>query len=130
MVESQAKTVMVTFLVTFLALAGGSQYLPGDLDNVYVCDVSMEIGEFVRFSSTDYTAYPLPSGNNTGRRRCTDGSSKGVWMHITDYADQQGVDLLQVLSEVNGGPSMVPLPANPETAIQYDCPVEGGCVLK
>ena len=91
------KTFIAAILALVLSLGiGGTatyqQVFDNELSDYYVCTITEEIMEFKGgVSSTKYTGYPFEN-SRSGRKYCTDGTSKGEWIKISEYAEMKGID--------------------------------------
>lgn len=64
-----------------------------EFENYYICSSSLETGEFVRLSSTEYTGYPNEL-NNVGRQYCKDENGvKGKWVSVKKYAEENNLKI-------------------------------------
>ena len=131
------KTITAMLLTGLLALFGGmgvSDYIVEDvLVDVYVCDITLDVqfcplGNFVDdtqtkrihngISRTAYTCYP-----NTNSRadpvRCRDAYDKGEWVQIEQYAEQNGINLIDLL--------VTKQPSYPEGVTVSMCHVNNTC---
>ena len=87
-------------LIILLAAFGGNLYLSEEqLDNAYFCTASEEIGIFYGgISGTGLTAYPYAE-NRTDYERCQKAGIKGVWISLTKYAEEIGIDPLEIINQ-------------------------------
>jgi len=94
------KTVGIIGLITMLAVLGGNFYLSSEqLDNAYFCTASEEIGIFYGgISKTGLTAYPYTE-NRTDYERCQKAGIKGVWIPLIEYAEENGIDSLEIINQ-------------------------------
>jgi hypothetical protein len=99
------------------------------LANYYICDVTQDIGEYARLSSTLYTAYPNEF-DSKGYDRCTDGTNKGTWYGLLAYAEANGLDLNDLIDTTEPVDPVDPIdPVVPSgEGEQYECS-NSGCVL-
>ena len=99
--ENKIKTGIIG-LISMLMVMGGTLYLtPEQLDNAFICLATEEIGVFYGgISSTGLTAYPY-SENRTGYVRCKKDGVNSVWISLKDYADEQGIDILDLIQPNN-----------------------------
>jgi len=130
-----AKTnYVITAIMMILAAGAGSVVDLGGaedaLENWYICDVSLETGEFARLSGTEYTGYPNEL-DSKGYKRCnTDEGAKGTWQPIVEYAEANGINLEDLVQD-----PAEDAPEEPETpqdgpgvwGQQYSCSNDG-CV--
>lgn len=100
-----------TGIIGVLALlvgAGGTLMLnPGELENAYICNsptyptVHEQVGIFDHLSSTQSTAYPNPSPDNTGSKLCKGGK----WMPCNDYTQTKGLTCAEFVAQTVEQPS-------------------------
>ncbi len=85
-------------LITLLAAIGGTIYLtPEELDNAYFCLATEEIGIFYGgISGTGLSAYPYIE-NRSDYVRCKKNEVNSVWVSLKDYAEEQGINVLDLL---------------------------------
>ena len=96
--ENKLKTGIIG-LISLLAVFGGTIYLtPDQLDNAYYCIATEEIGIFYGgISGTGLTAYPY-SENRTDYERCQRGGVNSVWVPLIKYADEIGINALDLIT--------------------------------
>lgn len=99
--ENKVKTGIVG-LFSLLVVFGGTLYLtPEQLDNAYFCIATEEIGIFYGgISSTGLTAYPYAE-NRSDYVRCKKDGVNSVWVPLKDYAEEQEIDILDLLVKNN-----------------------------
>ena len=110
----------VGIIGVFLLIIGTVYFTPDQLDNVYICLASDEVGIFYGgISGTGLSAYPH-SENRTDVERCyTSTGEKSTWVKLTDYLEEQGISLDEFLQ---------PKEIKPENiGRKYLCSVDG-CV--
>jgi len=100
---SNKTLVVMTIFISILGGAGVNMLdgVPSALDNVYVCSVNEDVGEFFRLSSTHYTGYPNEF-DSKGYSRCKDSSgNKGVWVSAIKFAEENGINLSDLIETEN-----------------------------
>jgi len=99
--ENKVKTGIIG-LISLLAVFGGTLYLtPEQLDNAYFCIATEEIGVFYGgISSTGLTAYPYTE-NRSDYVRCKKDGVNSVWVPLKEYAEEQGIDILDLIAKNN-----------------------------
>lgn len=90
--------VGVIGLLTILSAFGGGMFLSQDeLNMAYICSATNEIGIFAGgVSQTQLTAYPFLE-NRSDYVRCKKDGVSGTWIKLSDYAEEQGIDILDLL---------------------------------
>ena len=81
-----------------LAVFGGTTYLtPEQLDNAFYCLATEEIGIFYGgISGTGLSAYPYEE-NRSDYERCKKDGVNSVWVPLKEYAEEQGIDVLDLI---------------------------------
>jgi hypothetical protein len=87
-------------IISILLGFGGNIYLTeNELDNAYFCTATEEVGIFYGgISGTGLTAYPHTE-NRTEYVRCNNEGIKGVWILLKEYAEEQGISILEILNQ-------------------------------
>jgi hypothetical protein len=87
-------------LLTILSVFGGYLVLtPEQLSNTFYCTASEEIGIFYGgISGTGLTAYPYTE-NRSDYVRCQKAGIKGTWILLTEYAEELGIDPIELISK-------------------------------
>lgn len=91
------KNLLIPFIVALVVSAGVSVTdktlfdVKDELDGYYGCVSTGDVGQFVRLSSTQVTAYPYKD-SNTGYVRCAE-----KWLPLVEYAQKLGVDPYSLL---------------------------------
>lgn len=94
----------------------------GELKDYYVCDVTGELQQALRLSSTLYSAYPYKD-SNVGAKYCKDVlGNKGIWIGIESYALSKGIDPYELLIQKE-------VISESASALQYLC-TDKGCYEK
>ena len=123
---NQKTQYVITGIIAILISLGGAG-LNGTfnesadaLADYYICDVTQDIGEYARLSSTLYTAYPNEF-DSKGYDRCTDGTNKGTWYGLLAYAEANGLNLDDLIdpNEPEETPVVPEVPG--ATGTQYEC---------
>lgn len=112
-------------LVVLLAGFGGTLLLtPNQLDNAYVCTTNEKVAIFDRLSSTSKTGYYTDLATKEVK---SNACTNGVWVKLTKYAEQKGVDVNTFLDK-NLEPEKI-IPSARSGAKSYSCDVSG-CIEK
>jgi len=85
----------------FLIIIGTVYFTPEQLENTYICLATDEVGIFYGgISGTGLSAYPYKE-NRTNAERCyASNGDKSSWAKLTDYLDEQGISLDDLLKPV------------------------------
>lgn len=97
--DNKILTGIIGLLCILAGGFGGSQLLTeNELNNAYVCTVTEEVGIFWGgISGTMYRGYPNIE-NYKGYKDCKNEQSvKGVWIDLTTYARDNGINPLSLI---------------------------------
>ena len=85
-------------LLAMLSAFGGGMFLNQDeLNSAFFCLATEEIGIFYGgTSNTGLTAYPFLE-NRSGYERCKKDGVNSVWVPLTEYAEEQGINVLDLI---------------------------------
>ena len=97
--ENKVKTGIIG-LISLLVVFGGTLYFtPEQLDNAYYCLATKEIGIcYGGISGTGLTCYPHAE-NRSNYERCKKDGVNSVWVPLKDYAEEQGIDILDLMTQ-------------------------------
>ena len=125
--KTNLKYIGVFLLLGTILGFGGNEYLDNnqnfnitieDINSVYVCTLTEEVGTFHRLSSTNKTGYYYNEDGDEKSDRCQVGITYGTWDLLTKYIEEQGNNI-NVLFEYKQNKGI----------IHYDC-VPGKCTLR
>jgi hypothetical protein len=124
MVETNTKIGIAGILTALLAFGGYVVLTPEQVDYAYVCINGVEPPTWGVFyggiSSTGLTAYPFKE-NKTSPTKC----ANGVWVKLTKYASEKGIDPLSLIQELQ---KPVPI-VESQSGVSYVCgPNKAPCV--
>ena len=95
----QAQKYGVLGLLMLLLGGGLGTFLPDEVDKMYYCPLTGDVGIFERFSSTMKTAYYTdPNTGDIVRVACRSGRTYEPWVKLTEYAKEQGIDISVLLN--------------------------------
>lgn len=99
------KTQIATYgivgsLVLILGGYLGTTLTDSDIDKMYICASTQEVGVFDYLSFTGRLAYFFDDKNNRHTAYCTGGK----WQKLRDYADQNNIDLT-ALTQIKQAPT-------------------------
>lgn len=99
------------------------------LENYYICNTSLETGEFARLSGTLYTAYPNEL-DNKGYRRCIDtNGNKGIWVNVKQYSEDNNIDIVTLIPYDDEKSNNKPISYTDNTK-SYNCNNNGVCIAQ
>jgi len=88
--------IMLSLGMPMTGLTIGS-VLDNELKDHYICSIDDNIVEFKGgISGTKYTGYPFEDSRK-GAKRCGTTDNKGIWIKLSEYAEEVGIDPYDLL---------------------------------